>query len=40
MADFWEELTSVFQMVFDNPKIVIDEKTMPVILWVGIPSLT
>ncbi len=28
MADLWEELTSVFRMVFDNPKIVIDEKTI------------
>ena len=27
MADLWEELTGVFQMVFDNPQIAIDEKT-------------
>ncbi len=27
MTDQWEELTSVFRLVFDNPKITINETT-------------
>jgi len=27
MTDLWEELTSVFRMVFDNSQITINEKT-------------
>jgi len=27
MADLWEELTSVFRMVFDNSQITINDKT-------------
>ena len=27
MSDLWPELTAVFQTVFDNPGIVLDEKT-------------
>jgi acyl carrier protein len=27
MTDQWEDLTSVFRMVFDNPQITINEKT-------------
>jgi len=27
MSDLWPELTALFQTVFDNPGIVLDEKT-------------